>query len=269
MKPPPPGRWCAFPAPLFSARVRLFCFPYAGGGASFYYPWVAELRPLGVELCALQLPGRETRLSEAPINRMEPLVAALTAAMEPLLKGTYGFFGHSMGALVAFEVARLVRRRGLRMPAYFFASGARAPWPRRPQEPLRDLPDAEFIRAVGRRYGGIPPALLEHQELVDVVMPALRSDLALFETYVYHEEPPLDCPVAAWAGRDDHNLDEASLEQWRVHTTGSFTSALFPGDHFYLQKESASVLAALTPALSSMLRSTAPHDYENGQNGRR
>ena len=247
----PPGRWCAFPSPYLSARTRLFCFPYAGGGASGYFPWAADLRPRGVEVCALQPPGRETRLAERPHTRLDDMVEEITAAMKPLLRGRFCFFGHSFGALVAFEVARLLRRRGLPTPVHFFASGARPPdTPRHGLEPLRLLPDAEFMQAVARRYGGIPPALLENRELSDIFLPGLRADLTMFETYVYHHEPPLDCPIAAFAGRDDRNVDESMLAGWKGHTRDRFTSAVFPGGHFFLQQERAALLAALTPALA-------------------
>ena len=113
----------------------------------------------------------------------------------------------------------------------------------------RFLPDAEFIQAVGRRYGGIPPALLDHQELVDIVVPALRADLTIFETYVYHHEPPLEWPIAAFAGRDDRNVDEAMLHAWQGHTRDKFSSLVFPGGHFFLQHERPALMAALRPVL--------------------
>jgi surfactin synthase thioesterase subunit len=251
MSAPPPGRWCTFPSPYLSARTRLFCFPYAGGGASAYFSWADDLRRRGVELCALQPPGREARLAERPHVRLEVLVEEITAAVKPLLRGRVCFFGHSFGALVAFEVARLLRRRGLPTPAYLCVSGARPPdTPRHHPEPLRLLSDAEFMQAVSARYGGIPSAVLAQQELVDIVLPALRADLTMFETYVYHHEPPLECPIAAFAGRDDRNVDDSMLARWEAHTRGRFTMTRFPGGHFFLQQERAALLAAMTPALA-------------------
>jgi medium-chain acyl-[acyl-carrier-protein] hydrolase len=247
--PLPPTRWCSVPAPLPDARLRLFCFPYAGAGASCYFQWSAALRPLGIEVCSIQLPGRENRLSERPVDRIAPLISELSQAIVQALTLPFCFFAHSMGSLVAFELMRALRERGAPLPRHFFVSGARPPTMPHDEEPLRHLPDAALIREVASRYGGIPAAVLQHQELLDVILPALRADMSVIETYHYVETAPFDLPVTAFAGEDDPHVDQAALHRWRDHTSAEFNARSFPGDHFYLQKERAPLIAAMTPGL--------------------
>ena len=250
----PRDPWFSIPVPKPAARLRLFCFPYAGGGASAYFAWSRALRDHPIEVLAVQPPGRENRLRETPCTDLGRLVAALAAAIAPLTDRPFGFFGHSMGALVAFELARALRAGGGAQPSHLFVSGARAPQLPSEEEPLREIAgDDEFVTAVAERYGGIPPLVLENAELRSVIVPALRADLVVTETYAYRDAPPLACPVAAYGGDADAMVKEDRLAQWREQTTGEVSCRLFDGDHFFLNAARDALLHDITSRLQSLV----------------
>jgi medium-chain acyl-[acyl-carrier-protein] hydrolase len=171
--------WIAFPKPNPRAQLRLFCFSYAGGGASVFYPWSQTLPP-NIELRPLQLPGRENRLDEPIYRGLGPLLHALAPALQPYLDVSFAFFGHSLGALVSFELARRLRRQHLPTPVHLFVSGCGAPQIRRLDAPIHTLPDAAFIEKL-RRFDGTPAALLENPDIMKLFLPILRADFALSE----------------------------------------------------------------------------------------
>jgi len=237
------------PAPR--ARLRLFCLPCAGGGASRFSAWGTTLPP-GIETCALQPPGREERLAEPPFTRMAPLVAALAAAIDDRLGIPYALFGHSLGALVAFELARALRRAGRPEPLRLFVSASRAPHLPDPAPPLHRASSAS-LRAELRRLNGTPDEVLASEELMSLMEPLLRADFAVNETYVHAAERPLRCPVTVLGGRDDAEVPHDALAAWRRHTEGSFTLRLFPGDHFFIETAERSVLEVIASDLASFL----------------
>lgn len=237
-------RWFVRPEPREEAELRLFCLPYAGGGAALYRPWLAHLPP-SIELTMVQLPGREARLREAPYTRMDDLIEDLTPAVAASLDRPYMLFGHSMGALLAFELARALVCRGAPAPECLFVSGRRAPQLPDPDEPLHTLADAAFVRAIVRRYNGIPRAILEDVELLRLFLPTLRADFTLLEGYSYRPGPPLTCPIMAFGGRADERASCAELAAWGCQTPTPVEVTLLPGDHFYLQSARAELVAAL------------------------
>lgn len=244
-------RWIARPRPNPRARLRLFCIAHAGGGASSFRGW-ADVLPAEVEVCPVQLPGRENRLAEPAFDHVEPLVAALADALEPYLDLPYALFGHSNGALIGFEAARALRARGRPLPAHFFASGRRAPDVASARPPIGDLPDEGFLADL-RELGGLPPALLEHEELLGLLLPVLRADVRVNETYAFAEAPPLECPLTAYGGVADAKVTRESLEAWRRHASGPFVLRMFPGGHFFHQDGRDAFLRTLSADLHAAL----------------
>ena len=245
----PVSRWLSFPPAARQARAVIFCFPFAGGGASFYRAWAPHVPP-SIVLCPVQLPGREERLFERPFDRMEPLVAAATAELLPVLPGRYALFGHSMGALIGYELAQALRERGAPPPAHLFVSGAPAPHRAAEVEPIYDLqPQERFIDALGR-YGGLPEEVLRSRELLDLLLPRLRADLAVTGTYVWSERPPLPCPITAFGGEDDATVRRDAVEAWGEHTIAAFQTKFFPGAHFFLSAAAPQVMATMVEALA-------------------
>jgi medium-chain acyl-[acyl-carrier-protein] hydrolase len=249
--------WFVRPQPRPFARLRLFCFPYAGIGASAYRPWAAELPP-EIELCALQPPGRETRLREAALDDLDELVAAVGSEMLPLLDRPFAFFGHSMGACVAYELARRLARQGAPPPVRLFVSGRRAPGVPHTEPPMSTLPDDAFIDEIQRRYNGIPEEVLQYPELVALLLPGLRADITALERHVHQPGEPLDCDLLALGGVGDPRVSPSELEAWRSETAGAFSLRLFPGGHFYLQSARQPLLDTLVGALRSDLRLLEP-----------
>ncbi|MCC7173912.1 MAG: glycosyltransferase [Bryobacterales bacterium] len=232
------------------ARLRLFCFPYAGAGASAFRGW-AEALPAGTLLCPVRPPGRESRLAEAPLREMDLLVSTLGKAIPPLLDLPFAFYGHSMGAAVGFELARRLRREGRPLPLALFVSGARAPRCRLGHVPPPEPSEEEFLAEL-ERLEGLPEQVRRSPELMRVVLPALRADAALYRAYRYEEEPPLDCPVRAYGGAEDPNVRREHLELWAKETTGSFALRLIPGGHFFIETAREEFLAALAADLAGI-----------------
>jgi surfactin synthase thioesterase subunit len=234
----PAAAW--FPGAAAVQGPRLFCFPYAGGGTGAFAGWRRRLPAV----CPVLLPGRESRSAEAPFDRMEPLVEALAAAIAPYLDRAFAFFGHSMGAAVAFELTRELRRSSLPQPGLLIASAARAPQFRRDYTPPPAPSDEQFLAEL-RRLEGFPADALDDQALLAAILPALRADAALYRNYVYAAGAPLACPIRAYGGSADPNVLPEHLNGWAGETTASFAVRLFPGGHFFLHAEKQDVLGAL------------------------
>jgi medium-chain acyl-[acyl-carrier-protein] hydrolase len=194
----------------------------------------------------VRLPGREARLAEAPFERMGPLIDALAAAIENYLDRPFDFFGHSMGAAVAFELARELRRRGCPLPKMLIASGARAPQFRRNHAPPAAPEREQFLEEL-RRLGAMP---VDDPELLPAVLPALEADAALYRNYIYTDEEPFDFPIRAYGGADDPNVRCEHLQAWASQTTGSFALRTFPGGHFYLNLDRDAFLSQLAADLA-------------------
>jgi medium-chain acyl-[acyl-carrier-protein] hydrolase len=227
--------------------LRLFCFPYAGGAASVFRNWSDGLSA-DVEVCPIQFPGRGTRLTEPPFTHLSHLVEALGEALLPLLDKPFALFGHSLGSLVSFELARLLRAKHQVRPVRLFVSAGRAPQIPHQGPPIHDLPEKEFLEEL-QSLNGTPGELLNHQELMDIVLPSLRADFALYESYRYSSGPPLNCPISTFGGLTDQKVTHSDLEAWRDQTSLSFSIRMFPGDHFFLKTNQPSLLQALSREL--------------------
>jgi medium-chain acyl-[acyl-carrier-protein] hydrolase len=231
--------WFTRPRGNSAAALRLFCFPYAGGGATLFRTWPDGLPPF-VEVYAAQLPGRGPRLSEPSFTHLTPMVEAIAEAIRPHLDKPYAFFGHSMGAMISFDLARLLRRERARPPVHLFVSGRRAPQSPENSRRTYDLPEPEFIEEL-RRLNGTPREVLEHPELMQLMTPLLRADFSVCQTYEYTPEPPLSCPITVFGGVEDETGRE-QLEAWREQTTSTFTLNMFPGGHFFIHEAQPQVL---------------------------
>lgn len=237
------ARWFPYVRRNTNAEVRLFCLPYAGGGASAYRTW-ADKQPDFLEIYPVQLPGREMRIRETPLTQMSSLVQALAEALDPLLNRPFAFFGHSMGAMICWELACELRKQHGIEPSQLFVSGRRAPQVPDTDPHLHRLETPELIQAL-RRLNGIPKDIYEHAELMELKLPVLRADFELCETYLYRPEPPLNCPITAFGGLEDTDERPDMLEQWRDQTTKSFNLRMLPGDHFFLHSSEKPLLQML------------------------
>lgn len=248
-RPAEPGQrtWVVTPRPQQAPRVRLLCFPYAGGGTGVYQPWLRHL-PGDVELSLLQLPGRDRRTAEPLMRDLRAMAAQLGPELGPFDGVPLVLFGHSMGGLLAYETAHWLRdRRGV-APSLLAVSGRRAPHlpsrRRSPRPSVAELSDEDFIDVV-LRLGGTPPEVLANPELRAMFLPILRADFEAVETYRHEPRRPLDCPIAAFGGTGDPFAPVDDLAAWAQHTTGPFRSRAFPGDHFFLREHRDALLAAV------------------------
>jgi medium-chain acyl-[acyl-carrier-protein] hydrolase len=248
--------WAMFPGRNPNARLRLFCFPYAGGGATIYSPW-ARILPPEVEVVAVQPPGREARIGEKPYGDLAQLVEAMHPELLPHMDRPFAFYGHSNGGLMAFELARTLRRTGGPMPLHLFVGGRPAPQMDVEEEQIHALPHDEFLAAL-RRYAGTPEEILQNAEIMELIEPLLRADFSLGETYDYVPEPPLDLPISSYGGERDDEVTYEEVEGWREQTSREFHLQMFPGDHFFINGNRAEVLQQITRELHPLIASLDP-----------
>ena len=245
------NRWILNSDPIPRTQYRLFFFPPAGRGASMYAKWSKGFPP-GLHVCPVQLPGRENRLRETPFTSMSSLLETLIPALENWFDVPFVFFGHSMGAIIGFELARELRKQGLNEPVHLFVSARRPPHLKEPHPPIAHWPESAFLEEVQRRYGGIPEAVFQDSEMRDLILPTLRADFSLLEQYEYWSGPPLSYPITAFGGSLDLDVSKEELEGWREHTTHSFQLQLLPGDHFFLLDTSEEVIRLVMEAMGEV-----------------
>ncbi len=239
--------WITYPKLNPQANLRLFCFPYAGSSAQTFRAWHNSL-PKMVEVCPVELPGRGKQIRLAPFTRLQPLVEASAQALLPHLDKPFAFFGHSMGGLICFELARLLRKQYGLSPVHLFVSGRRAPQIPDSAPPIHMLPEPQFLEQL-RRLNGTPQAVLENTELMQFFLPILRADFTVLETYSYTAESPLDCPITTFGGCEDREVSWDELQSWQVQTSTSFSLHLFPGNHFFLHSAELLLLQTLSEKL--------------------
>lgn len=235
------------------ARLRLFCLPYAGGSASIFLDWPDQL-PDSVEMCAIQLPGRGGRLLEPAYTRVEPLIQVLSQALLPSLDKPFALFGHSLGALLGFELANHLRREYDLEPCNLFVSGRRAPQIPDDDPPIHNLPEAEMIEEL-IRLNGTPREVLEHPELMQLMLPVLRADFGLNELYSYQQVPPLNYPITAFGGLQDADVSYEQLDAWREHARGRFSLQMLGGDHFFIETDQQALLGLISRELNQTIES--------------
>ena len=239
----------ANPQPQATPKVRLFCFPYAGGGASAFRSWASELPPT-VELACIQLPGRETRMRETPIANLPDLIQQLKPAILPHLTIPFAFFGHSMGALIAFELTRSLRQTQSPLPQHLFVSACRAPHLPRHNPPRHTLSTPELITEL-HRLKGTPTEILNNNELMELLLPIIKADFGVVDAYIHQDQPPLPLQMTAVGGQEDPEVSPEQLLLWQNQTTSQFSSHIFPSDHFFIQQSQSSILNLLLATLTS------------------
>lgn len=227
------------------SRCRLWCFPYAGGGASIFFDWERGLAP-GIQVCPVQLPGRENRLREVPHRALGPVVGRLADLVSASADVPFALFGHSLGALIGFELARELRRRGLPGPVHLFAAGHRAPQLKDRAQPIHRLPDAAFLTELEGRFGDIPQMVRQSQELLTLLLPTLKADMEMVENYSYAEERSLDCPITAFGGRQDPEVSREELAAWGQQTRRRFTLEMLPGTHWFIRSTRTRLLRLIS-----------------------
>jgi medium-chain acyl-[acyl-carrier-protein] hydrolase len=208
--------------------------------------------PPGIQVCPVQLPGRENRLSEPPLNRLPHIVENVARALSPYLDVPFVFFGHSMGALISIELARALRKTGAPIPRLLAVAAYRAPHLLPVNPPIHHLPDPVFLDELSRRYDGIPAAIAENPELRELFLPLLKADLAVIETYTHLSVPPLECPMSAFGGLQDPQVSHADLAAWSIHTSSKFKLRMLPGRHFFLNVSRTLLLQALAEDIAEL-----------------
>ncbi|MDP9866793.1 MULTISPECIES: thioesterase II family protein [Streptosporangium] len=237
---------CFHPRPR--ATTRLICFAHAGGSATAYRDW-STLLPESVEVYGVQLPGRADRYTEPLPERMEALAGAVAEAMPPLLDRRFALFGHSMGAVTAYEVTRVLEARGTG-PARLFVSGATAPHEARRRGQVSAYDDERLLAEL-TRLGGTDLEILSHPAMRELIFPYIRGDYRLLENYHHRPGPPLRTPISALVGDADPVVTAAQAKSWEAHTVSDFSLTVFPGGHFYLQPHRARVVAEIARRMSA------------------
>ncbi|MFE0330979.1 thioesterase II family protein [Streptomyces sp. NPDC058960] len=240
----PPSSWIRRFHPAPAAAGRLVLLPHAGGSASFFFPFSRALSPT-VDVLAVQYPGRQDRRGERCVDDMDALADLVAAELLPWTDRPTALFGHSLGAVLAFETARRLQSRGIE-PLRLFVSGRRAPADQR-QESVHLLGDDALLKAVKLLAGSELP--MPDDELLRLALPAIRGDYKAVETYRYRPGPPLSVPVVALTGDKDPKVNPAEAGRWSRYTTGPFELQVFDGGHFYLVEHLDRITGLLREAL--------------------
>jgi medium-chain acyl-[acyl-carrier-protein] hydrolase len=239
------NKWLVCPKPNPAAGSRLFIFPYAGGGPAAFSTWSAAR----FETWTAHYPGRGSRFNEPPLKDLDSLVEGLAQALQPRLDKPFIFFGHSLGGLIAFELARRLRRHNLPQPKTLFVSACGAPHIRDPHPPIHALPDAEFLDVM-KKLDGIPTEILNHPEALRLLLPIVRADFEAVEMYRFDPHPPpLDVPIIAFGGLNDPRVSRERVEGWASLTISAFRSHFFPGDHFFIHTARETIIESITAGL--------------------
>lgn len=231
--------------------MRLFCFPSSGGAAQSFRNWQRHFGD-AVEVCPVQLPGRWTRRHEPLLRSMAELVAAAGTALLPLFDRPFGFFGHSVGAIAGFELTRWLRRHRHPMPSQLLIAARCAPSEPDLLPQLHQLPDRAFIDQMQARYEGIPQAILDEPEMLALLLPILRADIEISETYQYRDEAPLDVPMHVYGGITDRAVTTEQLAAWQAHSTRTITHRMFPGGHFFVVEHEAELIGDIRAHLDAV-----------------
>jgi len=237
----PSNKWFVHPLPNKKAEIRLFLFPYAGGGPAVFGKWLGEF-DTHIETFIAHYPGRGSRYNEQLIQRIDNLVEKLAQAIQPYLDKPVALFGHSFSGLIAYELAKQIQ------PQILFVSGCGAPHLPNPHPPIHHLPDPDFIKSL-QELNGIPAEISDNSELMELLLPMLRADFEAFESYSPNSHQ-LSCPIIALGGLNDPRVSQEQLKGWETHTTAGFRSEYFSGDHFFINTNIANIIKFINSELT-------------------
>ena len=242
--------WFVCPKPNPNTEIRIFLFPFAGGGPSLFGKWFVK-SPCNIVAWAAHYPGRGSRYTEPAVKQLAVLVENLFHAIQPHLDKPFAFFGHSMGGLVAFELIRQLRQNDLPQPIILFVSACGAPHLPDPHPPIHALTDAKFLKGV-EELNGIPSEVLNIPDLMELFLPALRADFEAFEAYYYvPEDHPFNFPIIAFGGVDDPRVSRERLEGWASYTNSRFISRYFSGGHFFIDTSKEAIISSIIAEITS------------------
>ncbi len=242
--------WFVTPNPLRTPKLRLICFPYAGGNSSTYTPWANKLTD-GVELVAVQPPGRAARLFEQAFDTMDSLIEPLLNEIADYTREPYVMYGHSLGSRVCFELIRQLSVNNMSLPQHFIASGSKAPHSQRDRKVTYNLPHDEFVEEL-RRMNGTPEEVLQNKELLEMLLPLLRADFAIAEVYQAEALMKYDCPVSVFGGKADKDVPIEKLKDWQAHFNPLIDIQTFPGGHFFIESDRDLVIEKVNITLESI-----------------
>jgi medium-chain acyl-[acyl-carrier-protein] hydrolase len=231
-----------------AATARLFCFPYAGATAAAYRPWNAMMPP-NIELVVVELPGR-LHLRDKPPEDMKAIVDTIYPQILPFLDKPFAIFGHSFGSIVSYEVTKRLQTENKKLPTKLFVSARRAPHLPSRFRQASGLPDQEFIDEMQNMYQAIPEAVLKEKELLKMLLPILKVDIRINETYIGKLDPLLNVPLQVYYGTKDNTITPDEMEQWKAVTQKDFQIKSFEGGHFYIDKEKGTIITEITKNLS-------------------
>ena len=240
-----PTKWFVCPQLIPAAETRLFIFPYAGGSPAAFSKWSAS----NIETQIAHYPGRGSRFNEPAIQRLDVLAENLLCEIQPLLDKPFALFGHSMGGLIAFELAQKLRQQNFPQPKSLFVSACVAPQLPDSSPPIHSLPEDEFLDALNK-FNGIPAEIFNQPEALKILLPSLRADFEAVETHRFNSgEPPLDIPIVAFGGLDDPRVSRERVEAWAMQTRAAFKAEYFHGDHFFINHTKENILHAMSTSL--------------------
>lgn len=235
--------WIVKPKPNPEAQLKFICLPFAGGSSNSFRTWAQHL-PKQIELLAIEIPGRGQRLGEELRTRIGELVPDIATALRDELDRPFALFGHSMGTLLGLELVHHMRSHFELEPVHLFFSGRGAPDLPNREKPIHQLPEEEFVNHI-RNYNGTPKEVLEHEELMELMIPILRADFEVCETYSYQKRPKFSCPLSVYGGLQDSDAPRQNMQAWAHHSTGPFNLRMFPGDHFFFLQNTQALLGSI------------------------
>lgn len=232
-------------------QARVICFPFAGAGAVAFQPWAKHFKDTNIDFLGVSIPGRENLIKEKFETSIERLCEKLLPNIVEISDKPYVFLGHSLGGLIAFELCRLLRRDGHSLPIHLFVSAVRSPNMLNPNTLMHTLSDQQLIKEIGE-YGGTPNEILSNPRLLSMILPTLKADFKLFESYEYKEGSPMNIPITALSGIADRIARPEYMHNWKYQTNSEFDQIEYPGNHFFLQNNQHKIIPLLTQALSNI-----------------